>query len=609
MPFQIIRQVNFRGEVQTRTIDIPGTRLRIGRGTSNDLQLEDLGVSQYQAEVFCNAQGQYAIKDATESGQLFLNNKPIIGENFLQAGDRVGIYGYELIVDLSDPTSNLVLTLEKEPKGQSEPALALMPKLQLSAGRWTRKSLSFWLTLFVLVGSFGAFALGKPGMFMPGPVSLKHVKFTEQCEKCHSEWKAVWNLVPDKTCQGCHPKTILSPSHFEKRSLTPSPRCASCHLEHKEELSLVAVPDYQCVQCHENLKVKDSTFPVETKVHHFTNGHPEFAITRHNEENNTYTRVRLTDKAQLKDDARLKLNHKCHLAPDLLGDKGPETLTCESCHRVDQKGQYMLPTNYERDCKRCHLLTFDTKRPERTITHGGTFTEVRQELNEIYAEFYLFPPLPGEKKRARGVRRLPGQPPTREEQLYVRERVDRAEQFLLPPKGKVCLKCHSVETDLSGKKQLLALPLLHDDCGSASKTTKEIKSGHGKNLDIFMKGAVPSSRNFEITKMRVPERWLPYSRFDHTAHFGLPEIKSKDGHLCLGCHQHANQSRETADVMLAGISHCRTCHMEPGGAQAECKTCHDFHPKNISEGLPRQANVRLVNHMKVSHLTYHPVRH
>ena len=607
MSFQIIRQINFRGEVQTKTLDIPESVLRIGRASSNDLHLEDLSVSQNQAEIICDAEGHYVIRDLTETGKLLLNAQPLIGDRSLSEGDRVSIHGYDMIVSQPEPSGPFILTVENEPLKTEEPSLALMPKLQLSEGRWTFKSLSVWLTLLVLVGSVGALALGKPGMFMPGPVSVKHAKFTEQCEKCHSEWKAVWKLVPDKTCQGCHPKTILSPSHFEKRTEGPGPPCASCHLEHKDDRPLLAVSDQQCVECHGDLKVTDASFPVKTTIHDFTLDHPEFSITRPHVESGVVRRVSFSDKTELKDDAQLKLNHKCHLSPELLGDQGPETLTCESCHRVDQKGQYMQATSYERDCKRCHLLTFDSKLPDKTITHGRPFAEVRQELNEIYADFY-FNSLPGEVKRATGMRRLPGQPATREERIFVNERVARAEQFLLPPKGKACLKCHAVETTQSGKPQLLALPLVHDDCGSISQPVKEINGTRGKNLDIFMKGTVPSLGNFEIANTHIPKRWLPYSRFDHAAHFGLQEVKSKNGHLCLGCHEYAQQSRKTSDVLLAGIGHCRTCHEEPVGAQAQCKTCHEFHPKTIANKTLKQKKDGLPSQQQVSQLQYHGVK-
>ncbi len=44
MPFRILRQVRRRGELETLTKDHSGNILPIGRGTDNDLHLEDLSV-------------------------------------------------------------------------------------------------------------------------------------------------------------------------------------------------------------------------------------------------------------------------------------------------------------------------------------------------------------------------------------------------------------------------------------------------------------------------------------------------------------------------------------------------------------------------------------
>lgn len=586
MSFLITRQFTRRGEVQTRTTEVQGNVLRIGRGSTNDLPLEELGVSQYHAELVREDDGIYLLKNVANGGTIFLNGELVLQESFIRVGDTIRIHHYELSVTDAESTDSLAIMVREQPHESTEPSLRMMPIFQLSRGRWTQTSLSILFTVLVLVGSVGAFGFGQQKMFMPGPVSLKHEKFAGQCEKCHSQWKAVWNFVPDKTCQGCHPKTILAPSHFEARALSPVPQCASCHLEHKNELSLVDVADQHCEQCHGDLKVKDPSFPVVKAVHSFTGDHPEFAISRWSQDNTTFTRIRGTEKDKFKDDATLKLNHKCHLAPGLQIERQDQSpLECKDCHTVDQEGHYMEPISYERHCKRCHLLTFDPKLEKRTVTHGVPFSKIRQELNEIYADVY-FRSLPETVQRSKGMRRLPGRPPTQQEKMFVNERVRRAEKLLFPPEGKTCLKCHAVNATVSGKKQLISLPLQQDDCGAEVKTEKQLNDLHKKNIDIFIKGRVPSSALFQIAKVNVPERWFPYSRFDHAAHFGLPltlfqSIKStsQSENVCVACHKDAPKSKDTKDVLLARISSCQECHREQGGAQARCKTCHKFHPK------------------------------
>ena len=51
MSYQIVRRISFRGELRKRVIDVAGNVLHIGRGTSNDLQLEDLAVSLTHASI------------------------------------------------------------------------------------------------------------------------------------------------------------------------------------------------------------------------------------------------------------------------------------------------------------------------------------------------------------------------------------------------------------------------------------------------------------------------------------------------------------------------------------------------------------------------------
>ncbi len=531
MPYRIVRLVSFRGELRERIIDIPGNVLRIGRGTSNDLHLEDLGVSLTHAVITRDPEDRYVIRDLTQAAATYVNGAPTT-EATLRDGDRVRIQHYVLSMSQSDSSSPLVLTVEEPPRPQSEPFLEMMPRLQLSRGRWTKKALATALTLLIVGGATLAVGMRKPELFMPGSVSLKHAKFSNQCEKCHVTVKAVWNVVPNKTCQTCHSEELLTPSHFGDRALTPAPQCASCHLEHKGQSILATVPDSQCVGCHGDLKARDPVVPVGMAIHSFTKDHPQFAISRALPDKAVPTRVRLDEKTVLRDDGKLKLNHAVHLEPLKTEAGEEEKLNCMSCHRTDGEGRYMQPIKYQRDCMRCHAIEFDPLLPGRSVTHGRQPSAVRQELEEIYAGLYLRT-FPEETKKSLGTRRLPGQPPTPQEK-YVDERIARAERILYPPGGKKCLKCHFAES------------------GSNS-----------------------------VLKVNVPERWLPYSRFDHTAHFALPEIKAK-GNVCITCHENAPASKKTEDVLLPTIGLCRTCHVEPGGAQAGCKACHDFHPKLIA---------------------------
>lgn len=583
MSFQIIRKVTFRGEVQERTLEVPGETLRIGRGVSNELRLEDLSVSLNHAEIRRDEQGRHIVRDTSQAQATYVNRAPV-EVAALHHGDVIRIQHYLLSVSQPNLSEPLVLAVEDAPKAQVEPSLALMPKLQLSAGRWTRWPIAAVLTGLVLAGSVLALALGQREVFMPGAVSVKHSKFANQCEVCHASVKPVWSFVDNAACQTCHRSDILSPAHFKQEvALSPFPLCASCHLEHKGQKVLADVPDLKCVQCHGDLKAKDQSVPGIAAVRSFTNDHPEFAISRlHQDRAAPPLRVRLDDKTQLKDDGRLKLNHALHLEldKDYLEAMGFKPLTCTECHRTDIEGRYMQSITFVRDCMRCHVadLEFDLRLPGRSVTHGREPEAVRQQLEEIYSGVY-FKAHPEEAKKPERIGGIQGRqlggPPQTVHERYVMDRLAEAEKVLFSPKVRRCLKCHSVEPPMS------------------DQPTTASENGVGAS------SALPSPGLFRIARVNVAVRWLPYSRFDHQAHFALPEIKERGkGNWCVACHENAPASKKTEDVLLPSIGLCRNCHLEPAGAQASCKSCHEFHVPKLPAhftSVPYQSDPKLAS--------------
>jgi hypothetical protein len=582
--------------MQERTTEVPGDLLRIGRGVSNDLQLEDLSVSLNHATITGDEQGHYLIRDTTQTGATYVNRAPI-KEQTLQHGDTIRIQHYLLTVSRDDSSGSLVLTVQDEPRAKIEPSLALMPKFQLAGGRWTKRSIASLLCLLVLLGSVLAFAVGQRSVFMPGAMSMKHAKFSNQCEACHVSVKYVWNLVPNKACQGCHQPKILSPAHFhENVALTPTPPCASCHLEHKGQKLLADVQDRKCVQCHRDLQANNPQVPNLASVRSFMTDHPEFAITRSLPDGSGPTRVRLDDKTLLKDESTLKLNHQRHLEldADYLATEfqvEKRRMKCADCHRMDDAGRTMLPIRYERDCQRCHSkeLEFDSMMPGQRVTHGKQLTFVHEQLDEIYAMSYMRVH-PEETEMPSKTRWIPGRRllalPQTTEARHLVDRLVEAEKLLLSLKSRRCLKCHETEP-VSHVSQIEAVP-----------------DGVSGNASLEGIGEAATVSQADISSMMIrkvtalyrehPGGWMPYSRFDHQAHASLPELEVKGSQIrnattsekklenwCVACHEEAPRSLKTEDVLLPSISLCRQCHMEPGGAQASCKSCHDFHvPKS-----------------------------
>lgn len=590
MSFKIVRNVSSRGEIREKILDVPGEFLHIGRGPLNELHLDDLTISLNHAEIRRDEQGAYIFRDVSQGQTVYLNRVPV-KEAVLQPGDLITMENYAVTVSQSMPGGPLVLSVEEGQVAPTEPSLALMPKLLLSSGRWTKWRLAVMLTLVVSIGSVLAGVLGQSAMLMPGDVSLKHSKFASQCEVCHTSVKPVWSYVDNAACQACHRSDILPPSHFKQDvALSAPPLCASCHLEHKGQKVLADVSDGKCVQCHADLKAKGQSVPDIKSVRNFSIDHPEFAVTRSGDRREGLIRVRLDDKERLKDDGRLKLNHSLHLT---LGEKYLESqnrkpLTCSDCHHIDDEGRFMRPVSFQRDCFSCHTNEIDLApiKPGRQVTHGRQLDALRQQLDEIFSGEYL-QAHPDEAKSPDVLRwipgrRLPGQPQTPHERYVVNGRTE-GEKLLLSPKVKKCVKCHEME-DVAKD-----VAIGTDGDGTVAPSAEGIGSQlvdreSGESASVSPQGEM-MGKTKRIVPINVPVRWLPYNRFDHQAHAAIPEIKAKgQGNWCLPCHENAAESVRSDDVLLPSISLCRTCHFEPGGAQASCRSCHEFHvPQKLDQ--------------------------
>ncbi len=570
MAFRIIHIVSAGAE---KRLEVFSGLLSIGRGALNDLQLDSLAIPLSQAEIRRNEEGSFVLRDLADGHIMYLNGAPV-KEAILQSGDVIKIESYYLSVSQDDPSGPLVLSVEEAPVISSEPSLALMPKLLLVGGRWTKWRIAVSLVVVLSIAGALAGAWSQGGVLMPGAVSVKHTKFEAECETCHASAKPVWKFVDDAACQACHNTEILSPTHFKDGvALSDVPACASCHLEHKGTHGLSDITDGKCVQCHGDLRAKEPKVGDLTGVHNFSTDHPEFAVTQAEVNGQGKMRVRLNDTERLKDGGRLKLNHSVHLK---LGDKVLDSfnrtpLICSDCHHVDDEGRYMRPVSFNRDCFSCHRNEFDLAPlvPGESVTHGRQLKALRKELDQLFAIAYQ-KEHPEEAKKPEPLRwipgrRLPGQPLTPQQQRMEEKRIV-AEERLLSTKQKMCLKCHDlgkITADVSGEAGEGGIPASIPD----TTVTQEAAESSGRLQQV------------EIAEVNVPVRWLPYNRFDHRAHAPIPELgKTGQGNWCVPCHKNALTSIKTDDVLLPSIVVCRSCHHEEaGGASAGCKSCHEFH--------------------------------
>jgi hypothetical protein len=568
MPFVIItKEKQGPGAEKIKTVELSGTTLRIGRGTDNDLHLDDHSVQLHHSLIQEVDEG-YVLRDLNILSLTSVNDVPVNELALPEAGTiRIGPYTlrftrptpsspltieYEVLADVvrvAPPTTAALGGLPPRPASKvRDEKFQLVAAYKLQGRYFNKTTIAVLAVLVVFGGSALVYALGKHLVFMPGSISLKHRLFANDCARCHQAWKPVLTGVPDKTCLSCH----SGPPHFSERALTPAPQCATCHVEHRGQAVLAALSDSVCLQCHADLKVKEPRIPITTAIHSFMADHPEFAISV-SRLGHAVQRVGLDEGKQVVDTAAIKLNHQLHLKPDLMGPDGPEQLSCASCHQADPQGAYMRPVNYEKDCMRCHLLDFDERLPGKTVLHGQSLEEADRFLRATYAEYYLLQHQ--SKLKAQGpTRRLPGAPRAKEE-IWIDGMVEEAERLLMGPpgsktKGK-CVLCHIL--DRPGEASQSA------QFGGTKSSTRVSES----------RMLFPT-----IVKTAIPERWLPYSVFDHKAHNILK---------CVACHEAAPRSERTKDVLLPSIASCRNCHFEPGGARTQCLTCHVYHDKSQAQ--------------------------
>jgi predicted CXXCH cytochrome family protein len=343
-----------------------------------------------------------------------------------------------------------------------------------------------------------------------------------------------------------------------------TPDCVTCHREHRSDhKALTTIGDQFCVQCHADLRTKDGQAPqFATQIRGFDTGHPEFSVIVAGQHAQKAARVKLSDKAALRDTSAIKLNHQIHLTPERIKKVTGKTLTCTNCHRMDAQGAYMLPIDYTEHCSQCHPLEFDERFPGQVVDHGTQPEGIQEFLkNNFFTPRCLAqaglpqpsPPAAGTE----GVRRpgqaasAPAQPqPPTPESVKIRSCVEeglREAQKRLYAGGKqsVCGLCHTLQDPAPGSQ----LPT--------------------------------------VARPEIPVRWFMHAKFEHQAHMRATTAKAtaENKNPCESCHRPdlpVSKSTQTGDVLLPGIASCQECHSSAGGVGFQCVTCHQYHERRVS---------------------------
>lgn len=464
------------------------------------------------------------------------------------------------------------------------------------------------LALVAVVWVALALGRGQNAQFSAGPVSTAHRMFENDCAACHSTWGPAERLALDPhatsisndKCLKCHPAPAHQPRLNTAHSAVAEISCGECHREHRHQQTLANVADAFCTSCHADLKA-----PLHGGSERFANtidsfesspesgSHPEFAVHRLLNQIQAPTPMprdridviawflREDDQGtklgieRWQDRARIQFNHKLHLRllDDLAGlPAGQQTGygrwpdlsldRCETCHQPDSAGRYMLPISYQRHCAECHPLRFDDRTfPGETVPHREPAI-VRGFLIDKYS---------------------------RQERPLARDLAAQSEKlddlFDLPYAPRLPMDvAEKIEHDVAEIERGMPIPLT---VASAEHALfgPEARGGCRYCHEVVE----PSSGGlWEITKPRIPDRWLEHSRFRHHSHTLLK---------CRDCHAGVDASFSTGDVLLPEIAVCRSCHARnpqwtPAagagrsrleGARTQCVECHVYHHAGLAK--------------------------
>jgi hypothetical protein len=546
------------GENVSRDRELEVERLRIGRGTDQDVELPDLRVAIAHAEIVRS--GKNAVIASKPGAAMQVNGAPAT-EHKLHGGDVIGIGRFQLVVLPGTGGNDLQIDIEEKVSARDEKEQR-QTRLSMDLGEvlWTRRRLSWLLFILVLLPGlalpawlrFGhppapapvEYVPPKPAvgvaaltpsdrLWVPGTSSSAHAYFQKDCAKCH---EAAFQRVRNEACLDCHKNT---PAHVDdpqwlKLDDFARARCEDCHHEHKGDMGLVAKHDAQCTDCHAQPAQRFTGIKLEPAAD-FSRHHPVFAprVARYDSATKQFRWIEASQDQpeMLHSDTNLKYPHDKHLDPKgIKSPTGKRVLGCADCHQPDASGVSFKPIDMQRHCAECHRLDFDPDDPERTVPHAQP-AQVVGVIRDYYARAAL----------GGGVRK-PGAP----EIVQLRRRPG---EQLTPPQARAAL-------EWADQQSAVVIDEVFDKrvcgyCHAVSRTHDQ---------------ALPWS----VPPVALARHRLDHAQFDHAAH---------RNEKCESCHA-ARTSKLSTDVLMPELKRCRDCHGDPGSTaqiQSSCIKCHGYH--------------------------------
>jgi predicted CXXCH cytochrome family protein len=605
-----------------REVTTSGARVRVGRGTDNDIVLKDLAVAFRHADIVVR---DFDIVVEAVGGSAIRFDEVPAGRGALTLETVVGIGPYRLRLLPAEPGFDLALSIEAAdvaPAMQAVPAAAL----RISGGIASRRPLSWLLFVAILAGCLvlpvlanlgyerdrpPELAEGRAGRQGPasllagfdhawdtGELSDPHKFLEERCEACHVR---PFQSISNEDCGACHGSVR---HHFDdpRGLITAALRtdghepasCTSCHAEHQGSDGAVPRQQALCVGCHQNLHQYAEGSELAAKVTDFGSDHPQFSPSVVVDGiSGRVQRLNLDGPAPVREHSGLVFNHLCHLglkttmpvgtgvaerrcyspdglllAKNLPGPADAKQVGADGAVRYQLDGLLDVtfpnpdqPLRAKLSCGSCHV-------PD---AGGAGMRPVSMEQHCSYCHSLTF-------DRGNPERVLPHGKPSevtdiltyyygaaakrpaevRADATGQRRRPGAKAEPSLPAAAPAMTGAAAQSTPPTGLERRLE-SIFRDDGESTCGYCHRTTVAHGSE-----------AVSYDVLPARVQKVWEPLARFDHASHTNL---------ACGECHAAATSS-SSSDVLMPPIRTCRACHQGEAAAAAvpsTCTMCHVYH--------------------------------
>jgi len=299
-------------------------------------------------------------------------------------------------------------------------------------------------------------------------------------------------------------------------------------------------------------------------------------------------------------------------------------IRCIDCHQTDSGDKYMLPINYEKHCRDCHLIEFASVVPDMKLDATNSKSK---RLNELVAESAEL------KQFNRKGDKIATVIPHSERWVIRTYTEDVVRKAVQPYRNN--LKAVKTKIIKKGRRKIrkkTTVSVSFDEfvAGAMKKIEdKAYKSCYVCHDVTMLRDKSRAVADVVIPKPNIPRRWFPRSFFDHASH----RVTS-----CASCHagaggDHAERdfkdkydallaknelteaekakleefrkqwvnrfsktSSKTSDVLMPNLASCLKCHKVENGANGDCVECHLYHDKKQQRSFDGERNIEsLVN--------------